>query len=185
MLNVGRLTLGSVNLALVSLYFFPVWGREAIRALISPLHGLEHRVHAAATIYVGELFNFGFSGLALTSGVLAGIKLVIAAAFAMYAIEFVRSWVMGRDTDPETTDVALILAAVGIAVFVLPAALGDPILLRLAATQTLLVAGAIMIVAVERRIAAAVETSRIGDGAFADVSPVAAVAAPDARLHRA
>jgi hypothetical protein len=184
-LNLGVLTLGSVNLALVSLYFIPVWGQEAIRALMSPMHGLEQRVHASATIYVGDLFSFGFSGLALTSSVLAGIKLVIAAAFAVYVVEFVRSWVTGRAPDVETTDVALILGAVGIVICVLPAALDNPALVRLSATQTLLFSGAIMIVAVERRIAAALEISRARDEAFVGLLPAPALAAPDARLHHA
>jgi hypothetical protein len=159
-LNIGALTLGSVNLALVSLYFIPVWGRDAVRALVSPYHGLEQRVHAAATSYIGELFNLGFSGLAVASSVLAGVKLVIAAAFVAYIIEFVRAWVMGRSPDPETVDVVLILAAVGVAVCALQTALGAPILMHLSAAQTSLVAGAIMVISVERRVAAATETSR-------------------------
>lgn len=159
-LNIGALTLGSVNLALVSLYFIPVWGRDAIRVLISPYHGLEQRVHAAATIYVGELFNLGFSGFAVASNVLAGIKLVIAAAFVAYIIEFARAWVMGRSPDQETTDVVLILAAVGVVMCALPAALGAPLLVHLSAAQTSLVAGAMMVISVERRIAAAAESSR-------------------------
>jgi hypothetical protein len=159
-LNIGALTLGSVKLALVSLYLIPVWGRDAVRALVSPYHGLEQRVHAAATSYIGELFNLGFSGLAVASSVLAGVKLVIAAAFVAYIIEFVRAWVMGRSPDPETVDVVLILAAVGVAVCALPTALGAPILMHLSAAQTSLVAGAIMVISVERRVAAATETSR-------------------------
>jgi len=153
-LNIGALTLGSVNLALVSLYFIPVWGRDAVRVLVSPYHGLEQRVHAAATIYVGELFNLGLSGFAVTSSVLAGVKLVIAAAFVAYIIEFARAWVMGRSPDQETTDVVLILAAVGVVVCALPAALGAPILMHVSAAQTSLVAGALMVISVERRVAA-------------------------------
>jgi hypothetical protein len=85
---------------------------------------------------------------------------VIAAAFVAYIIEFVRAWVMGRSPDPETVDVVLILAAVGVAVCALPTALGAPILMHLSAAQTSLVAGAIMVISVERRVAAATETSR-------------------------
>ena len=91
------MSLGSVNLALLSLYFFPVWGRDAVRALISPYNGLEDRAHATAAIYFRQLFDLGFNGLAVTSHVLAGIKLVIVAAFVAYLIEFARSWVTGRD----------------------------------------------------------------------------------------
>ena len=75
----------------MSLYFFPVWGRDAVRALISPYNGLEDRAHATAAIYFRHLFDLGFNGLVLTSHVLAGIKLVIAAAFVAYLIEFARS----------------------------------------------------------------------------------------------
>ena len=35
--------LGSVNAALVALYFAPVWGSDGLRALISPFHGFEDR----------------------------------------------------------------------------------------------------------------------------------------------
>jgi len=152
-LNYRALTLGSVNLTLVSLYFIPAWGRDAVRVLISPYHGLEQRVHGSAALWLRDLFDLSFSTLALISNALAGIKLVIAAAFTAYLIEFARSWLMGRQTDRETTAVVLILAAVGVALCALPAGLGDPTLLRLCAAQTSLVAGAMMVIAVERRLA--------------------------------
>ena len=49
--------LGPANFALLSLYFAPVWGADAVRALMSPYSGFEDRVHAAAAIYVGGLFD--------------------------------------------------------------------------------------------------------------------------------
>lgn len=147
-------SLGSVNLALVSLYFIPVWGRDALRALISPYSGLEEHAHAAAAVYFRQLFDFAFNGLVLTSHLLAGIKLVIAAAFVSYVIEFARSWATGRDADRETIDAVLILAVVGVVLCGPPAlALGDAAMIRLYATQMLLVAGAMTIIAVERQLA--------------------------------
>jgi len=182
-LNIGALTLGSVNLALVSLYFIPVWGRDAVRVLVSPYHGLEQRVHAAATIYVGELFNLGFSGFAVASSVLAGVKLVIAAAFVAYVIEFARAWVMGRSPDQETTDVVLILAAVGVVVCALPSALGAPILVHLSAAQTSLVAGALMVIAVERRVAAAASRDTGSAVHVGSRSPVVSSPGPATLAH--
>ena len=85
-------------------------------ALISPYNGLEDRVHATAAIYFRQLFDLGFNGLVVTSHVLAGIKLVIVAAFVAYLIEFARAWATGREADRETIDVVLILAVVGIVV---------------------------------------------------------------------
>ena len=121
-----RSWLGPVNLAVVSIYLAPVWGGAAARALVSPYNGFEDRVHAAAAVYFRELFDLGLSGLMLTSGILAGIKLVIAAGFVVYLIEFARSAVSGRDVNRETIDVVLTLAVVGIVIWALPAmALGD------------------------------------------------------------
>jgi hypothetical protein len=159
--------LGSVNLALLSLYFVPIWGRDAVRALISPYNGLDDRVHAAAAIYFRQLFDLGTNGLILTSHMLAGVKLVIAAGFAAYAIEFLRSWVTGRDSDRETLDVALTLALVGIVIWALPAlALGDAELIRLYATQMLMVVGAVIVVTFERHMEQTTDLSRVTTAAY-------------------
>jgi hypothetical protein len=153
-LRLGPLRLGAVNLALLSLYFIPVWGRDAVRALISPYNGLEDRAHAVAAGYFGQLLDVGFGGVVLASHILAGIKLVIAAAFLSYAIEFARSWAVRREVDRETIDVVLILAAANIVIYALPAlALGDAALIRLYATQMLLLAVAVAIIVAERHLA--------------------------------
>ncbi len=156
------LSLGSVNLALLSCYFFPVWGRDAVRALISPFNGLENPAHATAALYFRRLFDIGFNNLTVTSHIIAGIKLVMVAAFVAYLIEFARSWATGRATDRETTDVVLILAVVGIVMSALPAlAVGEAALIRLTATQMLMVAGAITVIVVERHIAPEPKASRV------------------------
>lgn len=148
-----RIKLGSANLALLSIYFCLVWGREALWALVSPYHGLDDRAHSAAVMYFGQLFHLGPQGLVLTAHVLAGFKLVAAAAFVAYLIEFVRSLATGRDVDHETVDVVLILAVAGLLICALPAfAFGNPPILRAHATQMLLIGGAIAVIMVERQI---------------------------------
>ena len=145
--------LGAANLALISVYFAPVWGRDAMRALLSPYNGLEDKVHSAAAIYFRQLFDLGLDGLALTSNMISGVKLVIAAGFLAFAIEFARSLINGRDVDRGTVDVVLALALAGIAIWALPAlALDDAALVRLYATQLLLVVGAVIVILVERHI---------------------------------
>jgi hypothetical protein len=139
---------------LVSLYFAPAFGSDAIRALLSPYRGLEDRVQAAAAAYVGRLFDAGLNGLTNASSVLAGIKLVIAAGFLAYLIEFARALAVGREVDRSTCDVVLLLLAVGaIAVWALPPlALTDGALIRLCASQLVLVAGAVVVIMIERQI---------------------------------
>lgn len=154
--NLHALRLGPVNLVLLAFYFIPAWGGGALRALISPYGGLlREPLHAAAAFGFNDMFDLGFRGLVLASQILAGIKLVIAAAFAAYAIEFARAWVIGRDADRDTIDVVLVLAVVGLVLGALPAmAVGDATIVRLCATQIALIAGAVLVIMVERQIAA-------------------------------
>jgi hypothetical protein len=145
--------LGAVNLALLAIYFMPLWGREALRALMSPYGGFEDRAHAAAVVYFRELFDFGLDGLMRTSNVLAGLKLVIAAGFVAYLIEFARALAVGRELNRETADTVLALAVAAVLILALPALrLDDAGLVRVAATQLMLVAGAVVVVTIERHI---------------------------------
>ena len=52
--------LGLVNLALVSAYFVPVWGHDALRVLTSPFNGFEDRAHAVAAVYYREVLISGW-----------------------------------------------------------------------------------------------------------------------------
>src|SRR6478672_1058528 len=96
--------LATVNLALVSLYFVPIWGGEGLRVLLSPYHGFEDPAHAIAASFFRQLFDLGLDGVLRTSHLLAGAKLVIAAGFVAYLIEFSRSLVIGRNVDRQTLD---------------------------------------------------------------------------------
>jgi hypothetical protein len=142
--------LGDVNLALVSLYFAPAWGRDALRMLLSPYTAFEDRGHVAVAIYLREVFDLGIAGLLRVSSALAGLKLVIAAGFVAYLIELARAAAVGRELDRETRDGALALGAIGVLIWAIPGLLlGDPALVTLSATQVLLIAGAVAILTVE------------------------------------
>ena len=160
--------LGSANLALVSIYLAPVWGIDAVRALLSPYAGFEYHAQAAAAVYVGRLFDFGLAGLMRTSSVLAGVKLVIAVGFLAYLIEFARSLAVGRAVDRSTLDAVVLLALGAIALWALPPlALNDAALIRVCASQLVLVAGAVVVIMVERQIEQSAQTSAAGAPAVA------------------
>jgi hypothetical protein len=146
-------SLGAANLALLSLYFAPIFGTDALRALLSPYRGLEDRLQAAAATYVGGLFDVTLDGLTRASAVLAGVKLVVAAGFLAYLIEFARAAIMGRTVDRSTLDVVLLMAVGAVAVWVLPSlAVADGALIRVCASQLVLVAGAVVVITIERQI---------------------------------
>ena len=146
--------LGAANLALVSIYFTLVWGRDAMRALISPYHGLDDAGLQAAALWLLRPFNASADAVPLAAMALSAFKFIAAAAFLACAIEFARALLRGRREDRATADVALGLAVVGLALWMLPAlSLADPNVARIHATQTLLVVGALVVIVVERHIA--------------------------------
>jgi hypothetical protein len=145
--------LGSVNAAIIALYFAPVWGGDGLRALISPLHGFEDPVHAVAAAYFRALFDLGLVGLVQISNVLAGLKFVIAIGFLAYLIDFARAMVVGRETNRETLDAVLVLAAITLSLWAWPTfAAEDAALIRLQATQYLLLSSAMIVLLIERHM---------------------------------
>lgn len=147
--------LGAVNVALISIYFAPVWGTDALRALVSPMYGLQEPAHVLAASYYRALFDFGLDGLVRTSYLLSGLKFVSAMGFLAYLIDFSRALVIGRQPNRETIDAVLALAAASIMLSAWPAlAGGDGELIRLQAIQILMLAGAMIVIVVERHVLA-------------------------------
>jgi hypothetical protein len=174
--------LGLVNFALVSAYFVPAWGHDALRVLTSPYNGFDDRAHAAAAVYFRDLFDLDLAGLIRVSEALAGVKMVITAAFVAYLIEFARALATRREPNRETVDVVLLLALSAVGFWIMPTLMtGDPELIRLQATQILLLIGAAIVVMIERQVsepAAAFAPARM---AAPDSQPAHALAA-DGRL---
>jgi undecaprenyl pyrophosphate phosphatase UppP len=172
--------LGSVNAALVSIYFAQVWGNDAVRALTSPYHGFENPSHATAAAYFRNLFDFTLDGLIRTAQVLAGIKLVVAVAFVAYLIDFARALVMRREPNRETLDWVLLVASLAIVLWAWPAlGSGEPGLIRLHATQFLLLTGAMVVVVIERQIEEGAKRART-NATEPDEAPTVAVSSAGA-----
>jgi hypothetical protein len=151
--------LGLVNFAIVSAYFVPAWGHDALRVLTSPYSGFEDRAHAVAAIYFRDVFDLGLAGLIRTSEMLAVLKMVITAAFVAYLIELARSLAMRREPNRETVDVVLLLALTASMMWIWATLkLGDAGLIRLQATQFLLLVGAAVVIVIERHIEEAAQS---------------------------
>src|SRR5262249_56296954 len=119
-------------------------------------------LQAPAASYFRALLDLGLEGLVRASNVLAGIKLVIAAGFLAYLIEFARSLLTGREPNRETLDVVLLLASSAIMLWAWPVLhAGDGGLVRLLATQFLLLTGAMIVIVVERQLAEAPPPPRL------------------------
>jgi hypothetical protein len=145
------LSLGTVNLALVSVYLVPVWGIEALRVLHSHFGGLHDRSHAAAVGLIHGHLGLAAETMPIISNALAGFKLLVVAAMVAFLVEIVRAIATRREPDRETMDVVLMLALVTMVAAVFPAlALDDTTVVRSHAAQIMLVCGAIIVAMVER-----------------------------------
>ncbi|HEY7247494.1 MAG TPA: hypothetical protein VH678_26785 [Xanthobacteraceae bacterium] len=145
--------LGSVNAALVAVYFAPVWGGDALRALTSPFYGFDDRVHAVAVGYFRALLDLHLDGLVQLSNLLAGTKLVLAIGFLAFLIDFVRALVVGREVDRATLDTVLVVSVIALMLWAGPAlCTGDPGLVRIHVTQYLLLSSAMIVILIERQI---------------------------------
>jgi hypothetical protein len=148
----ARPSLGLFNLALVAAYFAPVWASDALRALTSPYNGFEDAAHAAVAARIRDLFDFGLDGLIRTSGALAGLKLVVAAGFLAYLIEFARALAVQRMPDQETIDAVLFGSLPVVTLWLLSAlAVGDAGVVRAQAAQFLLLVGAAVVITIEQQ----------------------------------
>jgi len=150
--NLGS-NLGPYNLALAACYFAPVWGWEAIAALTSPYGGLTDPVHAGAAIRLSGLLDLAPEQLLDVATYLAAFKLVAVASLVAYVIEFSRAIVAGRAPDRATTNTVLVLAVATVGFWIMPALAFEPVSATPAhVAQLLLVAGALIVITIERHI---------------------------------
>jgi hypothetical protein len=164
--------LGLANLAFVSVYFAPVWGHDALWALRSPYSAFEDRARAALAVSIRDLFDFGLDGLIRTSNALAGIKLVIAAGFLAYLIEFARALVTRRMPDRAIVDALLPTALAASMVWLVSAfTLADARILRVEATQFLMLVAAAIVLMIERRSERSAAPAAPGDAGKPELMP--------------
>jgi hypothetical protein len=145
--------LGLCNAAIVAFYFAVVWGADGLRILRSPFHGFEDRLQATAAAYWRALFDLNLDGLIRISNGLAALKFLIAAGFVAYLIEFLRASVTGRSVAQDTLDCVLLAAVSSLMLWGWPAlATCDAALIRLLATEFLLLSGALIVIYIERQV---------------------------------
>jgi hypothetical protein len=145
--------LGSCNAAIVAIYFAAVWGRDGLRILGSPFHGFEDPLQATAAAYWRALFDFNLDGLIRISNGLAALKFLIAAGFFAYLLEFLRATVTGKSVAQETLNCLLLAAVSSLMFWGWPAlATWDAALIRVLATEFLLLSGVLIVIYIEHQL---------------------------------
>src|SRR5262245_14645344 len=96
------ISLGAVNLLLVSVYRVPLWSRDALRVLNSPFGALHDGPHSLVVELFCKIFTLGLDWMLVLSNVLAGFKLLIVAAMIAFMVDFVRAVAERREPDRAT-----------------------------------------------------------------------------------
>lgn len=164
----------SLIIASIALYFALLWGFEASRILTSPIYGLDNSAFARIIYGIGRVLHLGPNGLLLAAAFFGAAKLAVASLFICHIVDQIGA-LLGRETDHESLEAALLLVVVATVVAATPALIEDaPGLLRLH-TLHLVLAGVAATLSIAERMAEREERTRV-----AEVEKAALAAAAEA-----
>ncbi len=149
----------------IAVYFACYYGIESLRVLTSPVYGLDDAFFAKAVYGVGRFFNLEPSGLIWIAVLFGGVKLSIAALFAVYMASRIKAWfgnsLLGHEADHEIVDASVLLVASVTIVAALPALLyGDNDLLAQSRLPLWLGGLAVTLTMIERVVADETDRAR-------------------------
>jgi hypothetical protein len=132
--------ISTFNGALVASYFIPAWAIPAFRIVASPVHGLFYeRANVAAGMYVSDYLQFGAVGIIRFAWLLALAKLTVVAFFVFFLAMVFRVPTRNRGAADEALTIALALGGlVSFVSMLLAAKIGEPMAMKLHATELLL-----------------------------------------------
>lgn len=138
------------NGVLLACYFIPTW-LFAVRSIIeAPIRGLFERPNIAVATFFGDHFALTQMGVARLAWMLALGRVLVVAFFAAFLVMALRAVFTRRDDTREPLMIALALGLLlsGLALIGAIAG-GEAQALRLHATETLLLLGAVVVMLVE------------------------------------
>jgi hypothetical protein len=149
MSNMFRIS--TINGLLLALYFVPAWTSAAMKIVIFPIRGLYDRANIGPAIFFTDYFHMFAVGTVRFAWLLAVAKLLVVAFFAVFALLVVVA-ALRKSGD---ADEALVIAiGLGIALsfvsMIVASMVGEAAAVRLHATETLMLLGGQVLVAIDR-----------------------------------
>lgn len=142
--------LGLANGFLLACYFVPAWGVAALKIARSPIHGLYERANIAPTLFFSDHLPLYAAGITRFAWLLALAKLLVAAFFALFATLVLCSGRRGSQDSDEALAIALALGLlISFASMILAAQVGEAAALRLHATESLVLIGALVLFVID------------------------------------
>lgn len=140
------------NGLLLAAYFVPAWALASLTIVVSPLHGVYARANVAPSLFINDQLQLSMLGTVRFAWLLAAAKMVVTAFFALSAVLSLRAILRGKGDGEEALAFALVLGAfVSFASMLTARYVGEPASLHLHATETLMLLGGLIVLAVDSR----------------------------------
>ena len=148
MLKGWRVT--TVNGLLLVLYFVPAWTLAVFNIVVFPIRGIYERANIGPALYVNDTFHLSTLGTVRFAWLWALAKFVVVAYFLLFAAQTFRLEGARRGKGDEALAFALVLGSIiSIASMMAASAVGEAASLRLHATESLLLLGAFVLLAID------------------------------------
>lgn len=144
----------TVNGLLLAAYFIPVWTIAVLRIVTFPIRGIYERANIGPALFLNDHFQFSMLGAVRFAWLLALAKFVVVSYFALFAILTLRAG-PGKPTEQsangdEPLALALILGGIiSVVSMCMASQVGEVAALHLHATETLMLLGGLVLLAVD------------------------------------
>ena len=164
MSNIFRIS--TINGLLLALYFVPAWTSAAMKIVIFPIRGLYDHANIGPAIFFTDYFHMFAAGTVRFAWLLAVAKLLVVAFFVVFALLVVVGVLRKSGDGDEALVIAIGLGiALSFASMIVASMVGEVAAVRLHATETLMLLGGQVLVAIDRpRTAAPVEVIAAAQG---------------------
>jgi len=129
-----------VNGLLLAAYFVPVWTIAVLRIFTFPIRGIYERANVGPALFLNDHFQFSTLGAVRFAWLLALAKFVVVSYFALFAILTLRVG-PGQPTERSANGRAVSM--------VMASRVGEVAALHLHATETLMLLGGLVLLAVD------------------------------------
>jgi hypothetical protein len=150
------LRISTINGLLLALYFVPVWTSAAMKIVIFPIRGIYDRANIGAAIFFTDYFHMFAAGTVRFAWLLAAAKLLVIAFFVVFVLLVVIAALRKAGDGDEALVIAIGLGiALSFTSMIVASMVGEVAAVRLHATETLMLLGGQVLVALDRPRAAA------------------------------
>lgn len=140
------------NGLLLASYFVPAWTIASLKIADFPLQGIYERANIGPSLFFSDLFQMSMLATVRFAWLLAASKLIVAAFFVLSAALSLRAILLQKGDGEEALGFALVLGGVvSLASMAMAAQVGEPASVHLHATESLMLLGGLIVLAIDSR----------------------------------